>query len=737
MVESKVQKSDLAGGTQVSKVDSFAKLTVLDGGVSRTYVLYEDTYTIGRKHDNKIRLTDKFVSKYHATLRRNSDVDSASGYVYHLHDGGPDSATSKNGVEVNGNKISACVLQSGDSIKFGPHCSAVYTEVFPGRNNHPETLTSVDIVEQYRKTLTPTQSSFETIAKELNETQERYELVLRGTNDGIWDWNLISNEIYYSPRWKSILGYDENHISSVLDEWFERVHPDDVDRLKKQIVLHLSGKTPYLENEHRILSAEREYRWVLCRGMAIRDTSSNAYRIAGSITDIDKIKKVNSQLLKAVFHDELTGLPNRKNLNHILENILSSRSKGQENRFGLLFLDLDRFKQINDSLGHNVGDRLLVIVAQRLQLAVRLSDIVFRLGGDEFIVLLKDTHQIEEMLPVVDRIVEAVIRPIQVDGHEIFTSTSIGVVFCQGQYADTDSILRDADIAMYEAKAQPEISYAIFDSNMHAKVSSRMQLETELRQAISHEEFILFYQPIFSAGSNSYAGCEALIRWNSSVDGIRGPGQFIDVAEDTGLIIPITDFVLSEACRQIKQWSKSGLVRDLFYINVNVSPKYISQPDFDDKILDRFSQFDINPSKIRLEITENLFLKDSAMASAKLQRLRDAGIKIYIDDFGTGYCSLGYLKNLPIDALKIDKSFVDKLLVDSINSQIVEVILKLAQAMKINAIAEGVETLQQYEYLRNLGCNLMQGYFFSKPQSPEDFAQNLSEMGGGFSFSPM
>ena len=735
MVESKVAKSELARDTQMRRVDSFSRLTVLDGGVNRTYILREEIYSIGRKHDNTIRLTDKFISKYHATLRRVDDPDAATGYVYHLHDGGLNSTTSKNGVEVNGNKISACVLQSGDSIKFGPQCSAVYTEFYPGSNKRSETLSSVDIVEQYRKTLTPTQTSFETIAKELNETQERYELVLRGTNDGIWDWNLISNEIYYSPRWKSILGYEENHISSVLDEWFDRVHPDDVDRLKKEIVLHLSGETPFLENEHRILSAEREYRWVLCRGMAIR-TDGSAYRIAGSITDIDKIKKVNSQLLKAVFHDELTGLPNRKNLNHILENLLSSRRIGKRNKFGLLFLDLDRFKHINDSLGHNVGDRLLVIVAQRLQLAVRLSDVVFRLGGDEFIVLLKDTDRIQEILPVVERIVDTISKPIQIDGHEIFTSTSIGMVFCQGQYADTDSILRDADIAMYEAKAKPELSYAIFDSNMHAKVSSRMQLETELRQAISHEEFILFYQPIFSSASNSFVGCEALVRWDSPEGGIRGPGRFIDVAEEAGLIIPISDFVLREACRQIKEWSESGFVRDSFYINVNISPKYIAQPAFDEKVLDIFSQYEIEPSKIRLEITENLFLKDRAMASNKLQRLRDAGIKIYIDDFGTGYSSLSYLQNLPIDALKIDKSFVDKLLVDSINSQIVEVVLKLAQAMGIDAIAEGVETLQQYEHLSNLGCGLMQGYFFSKPKSPAEFTQELSEKGSGFSFVP-
>ena len=710
---------------------SFSKLTVVDGGVSRTYLLRDSTYSIGRKFDNSIRLADKFVSKYHATLSRVEDADAASGFVYRIDDGVLGTTGSRNGIEVNGSKVESCILQSGDSIKFGPNSSAVYTEIDPENSRFNES-TSLDIVEQYRKTLTPTQSSFETIAKELNETQERYELVLRGTNDGIWDWNLISNEIYYSPRWKSVLGYDENHIASVLDEWFERVHHDDIDRLKQQIVLHLSGKTPFLENEHRILCSDREYRWVLCRGMAIRDDRDNAYRIAGSITDIDKIKKVNSQLLKAVFHDELTGLPNRKNLNHVLEKLLSTRSASRRNRFGLLFLDLDRFKQINDSLGHNVGDRLLVIVAQRLQLAIRLSDTVFRLGGDEFIVLLKDTNHIEELLHVVDRISEAIAKPIQVDGHEIFTSTSIGVVFCQGQYSDADSILRDADIAMYEAKAKPELQYAIFDSDMHAKVSTRMKLETELRHALTNEEFILHYQPIYACGRSNYIGCEALVRWDCPHDGIRGPGRFIDVAEDAGLIIPISDFVLHQSCRQIKEWTDSGIVSDSFYINVNISPKYIAQPSFDDKVLSIFDLYGIDASKIRLEITENLFLKDRDMASSKLQKLRNDGIKIYIDDFGTGYSSLSYLQNLPIDALKIDKSFVSKLLTDPINSQIVEVVLKLAQAMNIDAIAEGVETLQQYEHLRDLGCELMQGYFFSKPCSADEFSRELSKTAIGF-----
>ena len=698
----------------------------MDVGVRRTYILHDDLYTIGRKFDNTIRLSDQFVSKYHATISRVKDVKAPLGYVYRLKDGGQYSAGSKNGTEVNGSQVYSHILKPGDSIRFGPNCSAVYTEVCLARDRNGSSA-STDIVEQYRQTVIPTRSSFATIAKEVNQTQERYDLVFRGMNDGIWDWNLISNEIYYSPRWKSILGYKEDEISNTLDEWFDRVHHDDIERLKTQLVLHLSGKLPAFESEHRVLCADREYRWVLCRGTSMKNSQNSSYRIAGSITDINKTKTANFQLLKAVFHDELTGLPNRKKLNRQLEKLLSKSVDNQNAKFGLLFLDLDRFKQINDSLGHNVGDRLLEIVAKRLQLAVRLSDTVFRLGGDEFIVLLQDTQHIEELLHVVERIAETIDRPIQISGHEIFTSASIGVVFCQGQYSDSDSILRDADIAMYEAKAKPELQYAIFDSNMHSKVSSRMKLETELRRGVTQEEFTLFYQPIFSPSHNRFVGAESLVRWNAPNGHLRGPGQFIDVAEETGLIIPISDYVLSQSCRQIQEWKRAGLIDDDFYLNVNISPKYISQPYFDEKVLGIYSNYQINPSTIRLEITENVFLKDREMASNKLQQLRDFGIKIYIDDFGTGYSSLSYLQNLPVDALKVDKSFVSKLVSDPINAQIIEVVLKLAQAMKISVVAEGVETTEQFAHLRKLGIDLMQGYMFSKPCPADEFIVELAK----------
>ena len=546
----------------------------------------------------------------------------------------------------------------------------------------------------------------------LRQSEERYSLAVRGANDGLWDWDLRTDHIYFSPRWKQMLGYTEDEISERTDEWFNKVHPDDLNRLKAEIAAHLEVLAPHFENEHRMMHRDGSYVWMLSRALAVRDSSGKAYRLVGSQTDITDRKLVEERLMHEAIHDVLTGLPNRALFTDLLARALGRAKRRDDYLFAILFLDIDRFKMINDSLGHMTGDQLLIAIARRLEACLRPGDTVARLGGDEFTVLLEDIHEVQDATTVADRIHQALVQPFTIGGQEVFTSVSIGIALSSRQYNRPEELLRDADTAMYRAKAAGKSTHEIFDQGMHSRAVAQLQLETSLRRALERHEFRLHYQPTVSLKTGRLTGFEALLRWQHPDRGILPPGEFISHVEETGLILPIGKWVLEEACKQLQVWQKQfqpGLT-----ISVNLSGKQFLQSDLVQEIDSILKKTELHPNTLMLEITESTIMERPESITFTLEKLRGLGVQLHIDDFGTGYSSLSYLHRFPINALKIDHSFVTRMGIDE-NLEIVRTIMNLARNLGMDVIAEGVENKEQVAQLKALQCDYAQGFFFSRP----------------------
>ncbi|MBD2311984.1 EAL domain-containing protein [Desertifilum sp. FACHB-1129] len=551
----------------------------------------------------------------------------------------------------------------------------------------------------------------------LAKSEERYALAVSGSNEGLWDWDLDAQKIYLAPRWKSLLGFAENEIEDVPEAWLDRVHPEDRDRLLNDICNHRLGITPHLENEHRLLHKDGSYRWMLCRGLAVRDAHQRAYRMAGSQTDITERKWAEEQLRYQAYHDTLTNLPNRA---FFIDRLCQALKRVQQNPdavFAVLFLDLDRFKLINDGLGHTVGDQLLVAIAQRLQSCLRPGDIVARLGGDEFTILLQQMHDISDATRVSERIQEAIALPFYLGTHEVFTTSSIGIVLSTIGYQKPEDLLRDADTAMYRAKARGKSCSQIFDKSMHAHVMAQLQLENDLRQAINDRAFQVYYQPIVALKNGQISGFEALVRWPHAERGMISPAEFIPLAEETGLIIALGWWVLHESCRQLSSWKKRlPHTRDLI-MSVNLSGVQFVQPNLIERVERILRETELSGSNLKLEITESVVMINGESAVSLLDQLKALEIKLAIDDFGTGYSSFGRLHRLPIHTLKIDRSFVSRM-DDPQSSEgwgIVKTIVSLAHYLGLDIVAEGVENQEQLAQLKAMGCEYGQGYFFSRP----------------------
>jgi diguanylate cyclase (GGDEF)-like protein/PAS domain S-box-containing protein len=559
----------------------------------------------------------------------------------------------------------------------------------------------------------------------LRESEERYALAVRGANDGLWDWSALTNVVYFSPRWKAMLGYDENEIGDKLEEWFDRIHDADRERVKEEIAAHQKGATPHFESEHRMLHKDGSFRWMLGRALAVRDASGKTLRMAGSQTDITE-RKVS---------DPLTGLPNRLLFIDRLGRLIKHAKRHKDYTFAVLFLDLDGFKMINDSLGHMIGDQLLLGVANRLEKCLRSSDTVARLGetftvarlgGDEFTVLLDDLKDPADAKLAAERLMKALVLPFILDGKEIFTSVSIGIALSNSAYEEPEDILRDADTAMYRAKSLGKARYEIFDAAMRASVIARLQLETDLRHAIERAEFCNFYQPIVSLDSGRVVGFEALLRWQHPTRGLIGPEEFIFVAEETGLIRELGWWNLREALRQISDWKAyADADRDLT-VSVNLSAKQFLQPNLVQEIKSLLDEFALPPDTLHLEITESVIMVDPVAAAEMLSQIRSLGIRLAIDDFGTGYSSLSYLHRFPLDTLKIDRSFISGLGQGGEGMEIARTIMPMANNLRLDVIAEGVETIEQVSLLQKLHCHYAQGYYFSKPLAAGEIAALLA-----------
>jgi diguanylate cyclase (GGDEF)-like protein/PAS domain S-box-containing protein len=559
-----------------------------------------------------------------------------------------------------------------------------------------------------------TQVSHKKARAALRASEARFALAARGANDGLWDWDLRTNEIYFSPRWQSMLGYDAGEVGASPDDWFRRTHPDDIDRVRAVIAAHRDGLTPHFECEQRMLHKDETYRWVLCRGLAIRDRTGAAERMAGSLTDITEGKVV----------DSLTGLPNRILFLDRLGRVLERAKRHPDCQWAVLFLDLDRFKVINDSLGHTVGDQLLVGIARRLEGCLRSADTVARchgdhtiarLGGDEFTILLDDIKDIANATQVAERILRELGYPFILNGHEVFASASIGIVPGTADYDRPEDLLRDADTAMYSAKAQGKARYQVFNATMRDQAIARLELETDLRRAVEQQGFHLNYQPIYKLDTGQIIGFEALLRWQHPQRGLISPVEFIPVAEEMGVIVPLGWWILREACRQISDWQEQFRTDPPLMIGVNFSGRQFLQQDVVPQIEAILRAAGLSPSSLKLEITESVIMSDPEAATAMLVHLRALGVQVGIDDFGTGYSSLSYLHRFPIDTLKIDRSFVSKMEATGESAEMVQAIVALAHNLGMDVIAEGVETAEQLAHLKALKCEYGQGYHFSKP----------------------
>lgn len=551
--------------------------------------------------------------------------------------------------------------------------------------------------------------------EQLRESEERYALAVRGANDGLWDWNLRTGDIYLSPRWKRMLGYEEDELGANPDEWFSRVHPDDIGQLEESVRLHLEAETENFAAEHRIRHRDGSWLWMLTRGVAVRNEEGVAYRMAGSQTDITERKAFEARLFHNAFHDSLTGLPNRAWCYERIETLLDP--EGEQAPFALLYFDLDRFKVINDSLGHGIGDRILVRVAERLERVLTHVGRVARIGGDEFIVLLEDIDNEDSATQAGALIIRSVQEAMHIDGREIVLSCSVGIALSTDRsYSIAEEIVRDADIAMYEAKATGRSRCQRFTTALHERAIDQMRLEVALRQAIEGDELELHYQPIVCTERKRIVAWEALARWPRPGHEPITPGRFIPLAEETGLIHGLGRWVLEAAARQIIAWRDDPAYEDSLSVSVNLSPAQFRRPDIVDEVKRVIEQYELPAKSMSLEITESALIEDSGVSIDRIVALRETGVRVVIDDFGVGYSSLSYLVRLPVDMIKIDRSFIRNIERERRRYDVVAAVIQLADRLDLRTVVEGVETEEQFSLLTAISSRLLlQGSLFSMP----------------------
>jgi diguanylate cyclase (GGDEF)-like protein/PAS domain S-box-containing protein len=561
----------------------------------------------------------------------------------------------------------------------------------------------------------------------LERSEERFALAVRGSKDGIWDRNLETNEVYFSPRWKEMLGYEDHELENLYEEWIERIHPDDLKRVRGTLEAYLDRRASHYEIEYRLRHKDGRYRWVLTRGSSVRDESGNPRRIAGSNTDITGRKELEEHLQREATLDPLTKLSNRTvfldRLTHALE-----RSKRREENIAVLFMDLDNFKVVNDSLGHEAGDTLLVAVGERLRANLRPGDTIARLGGDEFGVLLEDVAGgLKDAQRTAQRIIESLRTPFALGSREVAVTASIGIASNISSPGYSEDLMRNADAAMYRAKHKGKAHYEVFDPSMYERALERLEIEHDLRRATEHGELAIHYQPKVEFATGEICGMEALARWEHPESGPISPSKFIPVAEETGMIIPLGRWILREACRQAREWHELYADSPPLNVSVNLSPKQVEHPGLIEEVANALRETGLKPSALELEITESVLMEDTSSAIITLQKLKGLGVKLSVDDFGTGYSSLSYLKRFPIDYLKIDRSIIDGLEQDPKDTAVAEAAITLAHALGGKVVAEGVQTEEQLDRLRRMGCDFAQGFYFWKPLLAEAASEVLSK----------
>ena len=545
---------------------------------------------------------------------------------------------------------------------------------------------------------------------------------MRASNDGLWDWDLKTDKICYSDRWKEMLGFNDDEISDTPKEWLSRVHQEDYDRVRASIDAYLEGTTSNFEIEYRIRHFSDNYLWMMAKGLAIRTSSGRATRFAGSQTDVSERKSNEEQMVYDALHDTLTSIPNRTLLLDRIRQSLVRRKRYPKTSFAIIFIDLDRFRLVNESLGHIHGDELLQLISARLKETIPIGDTVARLGGDEFSILLQDIDSVRDVEVIAKDIQNSFSKPFFLGDREVFASASMGIAHSDNDYKAPEEILRDSELAMYRAKRDGKSQSIVFQPQFRQSSLSPIDLDTDLRRALDRDEMELHYQPIISMRDRTISGFEALLRWSHRSRGVISPNEFIPLAEETGLIYDLGQWVLGKACKQIAAWNKSKKKEDQLEISINLSSRQFSDPNLVEGIVENIEKSGFDAEFLKIEITESALMQNAQRSVSMLNQLKDLNIKVCVDDFGTGYSSLSYLHTFPIDTLKIDRSFVHDMSRNFRNMEIIRTIIMLAHNLKLDVIAEGVETSEQDAQLSALGCQFAQGFYFSRPINSSDAA---------------
>ena len=548
----------------------------------------------------------------------------------------------------------------------------------------------------------------------LRESEARYRLLAENMNDLVCLHSLNGRYLYISPSCESLLGYGYDEMLG--QDVFSFIHPKDRDLVcKETYTAAASGKTTLIT--YRMRQKSGQYIWFETLAKPILDATGQTVQLQTTSRDVTERIQVQNQLKHDALHDALTGLPNRHLFMERLELAINRAKRFDDYHFSIVFLDLDRFKVVNDSLGHIAGDRLLIAIAQKLQDTLRSTDLAARLGGDEFVILLEEVKDIQEAVRATERVFEQFQEPLLIEGRAVYTSASAGIVLGAREYVQASYLLRDADIAMYRAKSKGKNRYEVFDTEMHTQALNRLHLENDLRHAKERNEFALYYQPILALDTKQLVGFEALIRWNHPTQGLKSPNEFISVAEEIGLITSLDYSTLYIACKQLAAWQREFPDFADLKVSVNLSAQDLQQPCFLENVDSVLAETRLNGASLTLEITESMLIEDVESTINLLSQLKEREIRISIDDFGTGYSSLSYLHRLPVDSLKVDHTFVNQMQNGNKNHQIVETIVALSHRLEIDAIAEGIETQQQLQQLQQLGYAFGQGHLFSKPLS--------------------
>ena len=582
------------------------------------------------------------------------------------------------------------------------------------------------------------------IRRQLAEREQLFQLITENAADMIAVIDRDGKRLYNSPAYQRILGYGPEELAATSS--MDQIHPDDLARvMEASAKANSTGRGELLE--YRIRHKDGSWRFLESTASVIRNSGGDANGLVIVNRDITERKRAEEKLAHQSFHDGLTGLPNRALFLDRLQRSISHSRRHSDFKFAVLFIDVDEFKVFNDSLGHTEGDTLLVQIAQRLTASLRDVDTVSRPrqggdenayigestlarpGGDEFTVLIEELHDPSDAIRVTERIRQRLAIPFDCKNQQIVLSVSIGIAFSGGGTVEAPDVLRDAEIAMYRAKSTGKARYEVFDHAMHAGAIKRLQLETDLRKALELKQFQVYYQPIVSLRDDQIVGFETLSRWQRP-EGLIMPGEFIAVADETGIILPINQQLLYEACRQLRSWHELFPSDPPLTLNVNITPKQFAQPDLASQIGKTLQEIGVDPCSVNLEITETIAMADADRSAVVLSELKALGVRLDIDDFGTGYSSLSRLQHFPVDRLKIDRSFVSRMDTDLETREIIRIIIMLAHGLGLKVVAEGVETQVQADMLKDLDCELAQGYLYSRPVPSETIDQLLSNNRG-------